>query len=78
MLISHGQVTFKKFQNNTFKIKTYCSYCVLMTTNFNTNHQIMKMKTKVNCPKIAKETSSSSTSLFQRTSPATSVNVPFF
>ena len=35
-----------------------------MTTNFNTNHQIMKMKTKVNCPKIAKETSSGSTLLF--------------
>ena len=44
-----------------------------MTTNFNANHEIMKMKTKVNCPKIAKEILSGSTRVFQRTSPATSV-----
>ena len=43
-----------------------------MTTNFNTNHQLMKMKAKVNRPKIAKETSSGST-----TSPKTSVNNSF-
>ena len=49
-----------------------------MTTNFNTNDQIKKMKTKVNRPKIAKETSSGSTRLFQRTSPTTSVNIYFF
>ena len=49
-----------------------------MTTNFNTNHQIMKMKTKVNRPKIAKEISSGSTRLSQRTSPTTSVNISFF
>ena len=40
-----------------------------MTTNFSRNHQIMKMKTKVNRPKIAKETSSDSARLFQRTPP---------
>ena len=49
-----------------------------MTTNFNTNQQIMKMKTKVNRPKVAKEISSGSTHLFQRTSPTTSVNISFF
>ena len=49
-----------------------------MATNFNTNHQIMKIKTKVNRPKIAKETSSGLTHLFQRTSPTTSVNISFF
>ena len=49
-----------------------------MTTNFNTNHQIMKMKTKVNRPKITKEISSGSTRLSQRTSPTTSVNISFF
>ena len=27
-----------------------------MTANFNTNHEITKMQTKVNRPKIAKET----------------------
>ena len=32
-----------------------------MTANYNTNHQIMKMKTEVNCLKIAEETSSDST-----------------
>ena len=36
------------------------------------------MKTKVNRPKLAKETSSGSTHLFQRTSPTTSVNISFF
>ena len=46
-----------------------------MTTNFNTNHQIMKMK---NRPKIAKETSPGLTCLFQRKSPTTSVNISFF
>ena len=34
------------------------------TVNFNTNHQIMKMKAKVNCPKITEEVSSGSTCLF--------------
>ena len=48
-----------------------------MTTDFNTNHQITKMKTEVNRPKIAKEISGS-TRLFQRTSPTTSVNISFF
>ena len=33
---------------------------------------------KVNRPKIAKEISSGSTPLFQRTSPTTSVNISFF
>ena len=49
-----------------------------MTTNFNTNQQIIKVKTKVNRPKVAKETSSGSTRLFQRTSPATSVDISLF
>ena len=49
-----------------------------MTTNYNTNHQIMKMKTEVNRLKIAKETSSGSTHLFQRMSPITLVNISFF
>ena len=48
-----------------------------MTTHFNKNHQIMKMKTKANRPKIAKETSFGSTRLFQRTSSTTSVNIFF-
>ena len=46
-----------------------------MTTNFNTNHQIMTIKAKVNRPKIAEETSSGSTCLFQRTFLTTSVNI---
>ena len=45
-----------------------------MTTKFNTNHQITKMKTKLNRPKIAKET----TRLFQGTPPTTLVNISFF
>ena len=36
------------------------------------------MKAKGNRPKIAKETSSGSTRLFQRTSAPTSVNISFF
>ena len=36
-----------------------------MITNYNANHQIMKMKTDVNRLKIAKETSSGLTRLFQ-------------
>ena len=39
-----------------------------MTTNYNANHQIMKTKTEVNRLKIAKETASDSTRLFQRIS----------
>ena len=31
-----------------------------MTANYNTNHQIMKMKTEINCLKIAERTSSDS------------------
>ena len=47
-----------------------------MTTNYNTNHQLMKMKTEVYRLKIAKETSGS-TRLFQRMSPRTLVNISF-
>ena len=32
-----------------------------MTANYNTNHQIMKMKTEINCLKIEEGTSSDST-----------------
>ena len=49
-----------------------------MATNYNANHNIMKMKTKVNRLKIVKETSSISTHLFQRTSPTTMVNTSLF
>ena len=49
-----------------------------MTTNYNTNHQIMKMKTEVNRQKIAKEASSGSIHLSQRMSLTTSVNISFF
>ena len=46
-----------------------------MTTNFNRNHEITKMKTKVKRPKIAKETSSGLARLFQRTCTTTSVHI---
>ena len=46
---------------NTIKI-SLINLC--MTTNFNTNHQITKMKTNVNRSKIAKETSPGSSHLF--------------
>ena len=49
-----------------------------MTTNYNTNHEIVKMKIEVNHGKIVKETSSCSTRLFQRMSPTASVNLSLF
>ena len=49
-----------------------------MTTNSNTNHQLTKMKTKVNRPNNAKETSNGSTHLFQSTSPTTLTNISFY
>ena len=44
---------FSKTRLNTIKIS---EISLGMTANFNTNHEITKMQTKVNCPKIAKET----------------------
>ena len=59
-------ITLQIFLNNyLYQLKLdYLTFPAI----FNTNHQIMKMKAKLNRPKIAKETSSGSTRLFQRTS----------
>ena len=46
-----------------------------MTANLDTNHQITKIKTKLNRLKIAEETISGSTRLFQRTPQTTLVNI---
>ena len=47
-----------------------------MTTNLNINRQITNVKTKLNRPKLAKETSSGSIHFFQNS--PTSVNISFF
>ena len=46
-----------------------------MTITFKANHQLMKIKTKVNRLPMAKEISLGSTCLFQRMSQTTSVNI---
>ena len=47
-----------------------------MTTNLNINRQITNVKTKLNRPKLAKETLSGSIHFFQNS--PTSVNISFF
>ena len=48
----------------SFNLKHKLENTTPMNKNVNTNHQIMKMKTKVNRPKPAKERSSGSIGLF--------------
>ena len=64
--------------DTSFNLKHKLENTTPMTKNVNINHQIMKIKTRVNRPKLAKETSSGSIGLFSRTSPTTSVNISFF
>ena len=50
--------------DTSFNLKHKLENTTPMTKNVNINHQIMKIKTKVNRPKLAKETSSGSIGLF--------------